>query len=271
MRSILLHARRDDRFESRFQAALDVARQLDAHLTCLQATSFDVAVPGDLYGTVISEMIPVIRDAALEFRAEIEARLAKEDVRWSWAEEYGTEESYLLDYAALSDLVVVSAAPSELGARGPSPLVGGLAIHGRAPLLVVPNDQSGLSLGGAALVAWNNSAEASRALKAAVPFLARASSVSLAIVAEEKPDSEHDIPPLRGVEYLARHGIEAEVVELRQNSDGVAATLEQEAKARGATYLVMGAYGHSRLRQLLFGGVTRRLLTDPGLPLLLAH
>jgi nucleotide-binding universal stress UspA family protein len=270
MRSILLHARRDDRFESRLQVALDLARQLDAHLTCLQVVSFDVAVPGDLYGTVISEMIPVIRDAALEFRAEVEGRLAKEDVRWTWADEFGVEESYLLDYAALSDLVVVSASPLELGA-GPSPLVGGLAIHGRAPLLVVPSAQSGLSLGGAALVAWNNSAESSRALKAAVPLLARASSVSLAIVAEDKAESEHDIPPLRGVEYLARHGIEAEIVELAQSSEGVAATLEEAAKARGATYLVMGAYGHSRLRQLLFGGVTRRLLTEPTLPLLLAH
>lgn len=271
MRSILLHARRDDCFESRLQVALDVARQFDAHLTCLQAVSFDVAVPGDLYGTVIAEMIPVIRDAAQEFRGQVEQRLAKEDVRWSWAEEFGVEESYLLEYAALSDLVVVSAAPSELGSRGPSPLVGSLAIHSRTPLLVVPNNQPGLSVGGPALVAWNNSAEASRALKAAVPLLSRASSVSLAIVAEEKADPEYEIPPLRGVEYLARHGIEAEIVELTPSSEGIAVTLEEAAELRGAGYLVMGAYGHSRLRQMLFGGVTRRLLTQPGLPLFLAH
>ncbi len=271
MRSLLLHANGDDGFEGRLQAALDLARQFDAHITCLQPVSFEIAFPGDTYGTMLAQMLPVVREAAARFRGETEARLAKEDVRWEWIEEDGIDDSCVIAYAALSDLVVISAAPRDAGRGGPSPLVGQVAIHGRAPLLVMPKEWTGLDTAGPAFVAWNGSAEASRALRAAMPFLKRASGVVLGTVAEGDTRDRFDMPPLRGAGYLARHGIECEVVELPRASAGVAATLEDAARARGARYMVMGAYGHSRLMQTLFGGVTRHALSTPSMPLLMAH
>ncbi|MEO0062551.1 MAG: hypothetical protein RLZZ08_1111 [Pseudomonadota bacterium] len=271
MRSILLHAHRDASFESRFQAALDVARQFDGHLTCLQSVSYDIALPGDFYGTLAAEMIPVTAEEARRFREEMEARLQAEDIRWNWVEEAGMADSRLLEHAALADLVVLGATPPEADRRGPSQLVGTLALHGRAPLLVVPRHFRDFSVGGPALVAWNGSPEASRALRAAVPFLARSSKVWLASVAEPEADGPFDLPPLKGAEYLARHGIDCEVVELPKAPEGIAATLAEAAQAREASYMVMGAYGHSRVMEVLFGGVTRRTLADPALPLLLTH
>lgn len=271
MRSILLHAHRDASFESRLQAALDLARQFDAHVTCLQAITFDIALPGDFYGTLSAEMVPVTTDEARRFRDEVEVRLKAEDVRWDWVEEAGLADTRLLEYAALADLVVLGATPPELERRGPSQLVGTMAIHGRAPLLVMPRDARSFNIAGPALVAWNGSPEASRALKAAVPMLARASKVWLASVTEAEADGPFDVPPLKGAEYLARHGIDCEVVELAKGAGGIAATLSEAAITRDAAYMVMGAYGHSRVMEVLFGGVTRRLLADPALPLLLAH
>lgn len=271
MRSILLHAHGDAGFESRLQAALDVARQFDAHLTCLQPISFDVAVPGDFYGSAMAQMVPVVREIAARFRKEIEERLENEDVRWEWIDEAGLGESALLEHASLHDLVVIGATPEEPGRRGPPPLAGKMAIYSRTPLLVVPRETKEFSAETVALVAWNGSPESSRALRAAVPFLARATKVWLATVEEDKAGNTYDMPPLRGAEYLARHGIESEIVELPETGHGIAGTLEQAARVRQAGYVVMGAYGHSRLMETLFGGVTRHMLTKPALPLLLSH
>ncbi len=271
MRSILLHVHDDAGLSARLAAALDLARRFDGHVTCLQPIAFEYAVPGDFYGTAVVELMTVMQEVADRVREATEARLAGEDVRWDWIDERGLDSSRLLEYAALSDVVVIGAVPPPGETRGPSRLAGTLAIHGRTPLLVVPPDQPRLSVGGPALVAWNGSPESSRALRAALPLLGEASEVYLARVAEPGRGDGFDMPPLRGAEYLARHGIECELVELPVLPEGVAHTLEEAARARRAELLVSGAYGHSRMIETIFGGVTRRMLTAPSLPLLLAH
>lgn len=271
MRSILLHAHRDPGFESRLQAALDVTRQVDAHLTCLQAIIWDIALPGDIYATMAAELVPVMMEEAAAFRAEVEARLEKEDVRWDWVDEPGMADIRLMEHAALADLVVVGAEAPRDGRPGPSPLVGALAIHGRAPLLVVPKKTRRFSVESPAMVAWNGSPESSRALRAAVPMLARSSKVWLARVDSPEQDDGLDLPPLSGAEYLSRHGIDCEILDLGMRHGNVAATIEEEALSRDCGYIVMGAYGHSRMLEVLFGGVTRKSIANPALPLLIAH
>lgn len=271
MRSILLHAHRDPGFESRFQAALDVTRQVDGHLTCLQAIIWDIALPGDIYATMAAELVPVVMEEAASFRAEVEARLEKEDVRWDWVDEPGMADIRLMEYAALADLVVLGAEAPREGRPGPSPLVGTMAIHGRAPLLVMPKQSRRFSVEAPAVVAWNGSPESCRALRTAVPLLARSKKVWLVQVAAAEQQDGSDQPSLSGAEYLSRHGIDCELIDLPMRPEGVAATLEHEALARDAGYIVMGAYGHSRMMEILFGGVTRKSLANPALPLLIAH
>ena len=79
------------------------------------------------------------------------------------------------------------------------------------------------------------------------------------------------LPPTSGAIYLARHGVECQITELPCQKGDVAQTLVQAALARDASYIVMGAYGHTRLRETLLGGVSRSMMTDPPLPLLLSH
>lgn len=271
MRSILLHAHNDAGFEGRLQVALDLARMFDAHLTCLQAISFDIAFPGDFYGNLGAEMVPIANEQAKAFRAEAERRLQGEDVRWEWIDRMGLGDTALLQYAALSDLVVLGSASPETG-RGPSWLAGALAVHARVPILAVPNDCPAFAAGAAALVAWNGSPESSHALRTAVPLLAQASGVTLATVGESDRDEGVDLPPVQGCEYLARHGIKSELLELPADGDQtVAQKLVGAARAREAGLIVMGAYGQSRMLELLLGGVTRGLLADAPVPLLMAH
>lgn len=272
MRSLLLHTHNDANFEARLQVALDLARGFDAHLTLLQSIAFDVVMPGDFYGTVAASMIPVAREAAEEFRAAVELRLGAEDIRWDWVEEFGMADSRMLEHAALTDLAIVGASPPEGGPRGPSPLAGILAVHCKAPIMVVPDSAKGLDITGPAVVAWNGSIESSRALRAALPILERAASVHLvSVIDPQEVEEEYEMTPLSGAEYLARHGITCDVVEVPRGTRLVHEVLREAARARGATCLVMGAYGRPRLVETLFGGVSRGMLTNTELPTLLAH
>jgi nucleotide-binding universal stress UspA family protein len=121
------------------------------------------------------------------------------------------------------------------------------------------------------MVAWNGSAEAAHALRAAVPLLAMAGKVWLVTIAEPGEKARFDLPPIEGAQYLSRHGIECEMVEVPRDKAGIADTLRSAAEVRGCGLMVMGAYGHSRLAEMLLGGVTRKMLADPQLPILLAH
>ena len=271
MKSILLHVGTDAAFKARLQAALDTARAFDGHITCLQSINFEFAAPGDFYGAVAAEMVPVLREQAQKLREELEGRMGREDVRWSWIEELGDSRANLLEFATLSDLVVVGTQrPDGLGG-GPSPIAATVAIHSRTPVLAVPASASGIDLTAPALVAWNGTGEASRALRAARPMLEKASAVYLATVMTEKQRKRDELPSVDGAEYLSRHGIACEMVELPQGSQPVAEILLEAARARQAGYLVSGAYGRSRLSEIVFGGVTNALLNNPPMPVLLAH
>ena len=270
MRSILLHVSDDACMEARLQVALDLAREFGAHIACLQPISFDFAVPGDLYGTMIAELVPVIQKNADEFRERTCARLANEDVTWDWRQEDGPARALLMRAEALADLVVLGANDPE-GGKGPSGLAGYMAIHGRVPLLVVPESARSFNVEGAAVVGWNGSLEAGRALRGAVPLLRRAASVTLANVTEQPNDPGALLAPVEGAEYLSRHGIGCEIVEVERGGQTVAQALTQAAAMRGAAFVAIGAYGHSRTIETVFGGVTRELFSDPALPIFTAH
>lgn len=268
MRSILLHVADDDGLPARMQVALDLARAFDGHVTCLQPLVLGYPIPGDFYGMAYAELLKASRENAENLRRTHEAHLAAEDVSWSWDAQENVTVDALLLASALSDVVV-------LGSRAPTgdmsswiarDLVG--RVH--APMLLVPDTCARLDCGGTALVAWDGSAQASRALVAATPLLAKASSVVLATVVGEE-DKAYELPAVEGAEYLSRHGVTCELVELGRGTQSVADVLIEAAAHREAAYLVMGAYGHSRLVEAVLGGVTRSLFAAAPLPILACH
>jgi len=271
MQSILLHVSDDACMEARLQVALDLTRAFNAHLTCLQPVSFDFSVPGDLYGTMIAELIPVIQDSADALRHRLAARLANEGVTFEWVQQEGPSRQLLLRAESLSDLVVLGARDPASDGKGPSGLAGYMAVHGRSPLLVVPESSKSLDVEGAAVVGWNGSLEAAHALRGAVPLLRKASSVTLANVTEHVEDPAAALASVDGAEYLSRHGIGSEIVEIGCGTETIGRALANAALARGAAYIVVGAYGHARAVETVFGGVTRELFSDPPLPVFTAH
>lgn len=271
MKSILLHVEDDDGMEARLQVAMDLARAYQSHITCLQVVSYEIFAPGDFYGSAMMAVIPQLKQSAEDFRKRIEADLANEDVQWEWQCHDGLATSKLLERSALNDLIIVG--PRDVGQRvkAPSSMIAELTLRTSVPVLVVPHETERLDPEAPILVAWNNSSEACAALRASVPLLRKSSKVILASISEEKDRDRYDFPPVEGAQYLSRHGVHAEVLDIPRNGADVSDALFAAAKARNCGLVVMGAYGHSRLAEFLLGGVTRKALSEPQLPILLAH
>jgi len=147
-------------------------------------------------------------------------------------------------------------------------LAGDLALSASCPVLALPDDVPLKLPLGTVCIAWDGGSEAARAMKAAAPLLTEASDVRVLTVATDKANG---FPPTEALRYLARHGIKAELTELAR-ANSVEETLMNEVTRVGAQLVVMGAYSHSRLREFLFGGVTRFFLDElTAPPLLIAH
>lgn len=272
MRTILLHVHEDDCMEARLQAALDLARQFDAYLTCLQVAPYELGVPGDFYGTISAQLAVEYEEQAPRIRAAFEQRLKSEDVRWSWVPSKKSATDMLSRHAPLNDIVVLGGHNPVGKTNRPSELVMELIFTIRAPILLVPAAWKKFPINEPAAIAWNGSAEAAHALRATMPMLLRASEVHILTVEEEHKTGTYNMPSTGAAKYLAHYGIEAEIVELpRAVRQSVAEPLLDAAVARKAAYFVMGAYGHSRFRERVLGGMTRDMLTDPQIPLLLSH
>lgn len=272
MRSILLHIHDDDGMEARFQAALDLARRFDSHITCLQAVPYEFGVPGDLYFSMAMEMAATFRETADQFQEKLESRLATEDVRWDWVRRKGDAIDEINHLAPLSEIVVLGASNPVGEPAHPSRLATETVVTVRAPVLVVPSSAKMFSMQVPAVVAWNGSAESGHALQAALPILREASEVHIHSVRETKGRDSRRLTTSDAAKFLARHDIEPLITELALNDEGsIAATLIDAAQIRRAGVIVMGAYGRSRFRERVLGGVTREMLSDPAIPLLLSH
>jgi len=271
MKSILLHIDHDTAMRARLHVALDIARATNGHITCLQAVSYDVFAPGDVYGSAIAVAMPVIKANAEQLRRQIETELEHEGAVWDWRFVYGIAAHRLLEASPLADVVILGPAEARADGHGASAVVGDVVMKASVPVLVVPESATSLDLSAPMLVAWNGSSEAAHALRAAVPLLACSCTVTLVNITQDREKGRADLPSTDGAKYLSRHGIDCEIVEIPRGEAHIADTLFSAAQMRECGLMVMGAYGHSRLAEMLLGGVTRRILNAPQLPILLAH
>ena len=267
MKNVVVLIHEDAGQEARLQAALDIVRALDGHLDCLEIAgiSLEQAYPGpeEAVSFVQREM-----EGEAANRSRLELRLAREGVAWTMRQTVGTAADCVVDAAGLSDLIVLN---RQLGETGPDMVAMATAvlIKARKPVLIVPPDSRGLDLTGPAMIAWDGSRPAMAAVAASVPLLKLASSVRIL----EVQGSSHG-----GVEeaatYLSRYGVHAEidlVACFKDARNETSDVIQQMCEQAGGRYVVMGAYGHSPLRETLLGGVTTQMLADARMPVFLAH
>lgn len=273
MKSILFNAFPDEGHSRRLDLALDLARQFDAHLTLVNAMPYEAALATDSAGAAFAALVPIWRAEATKLRNETEADLANEDVSWDWIEEAGPVSLALLKRSTLADIVLVGEREPQANGKAPSFTAGELALSADCPVLVLPDECRRLELERPAFIAWDGSPEASHAMKAAVPLLKSIKSAFIATVFEgkQRKKTSGEVPAVEAGNYLSRHGISCEVVEIDGSTKDTAMTLRDAAITRGSGMIVMGAYGRRRLSEQIFGGVTRSMLSDCRLPLLIRH
>lgn len=267
MKSIMVHAGGDTAFESRLQAGLDLARRFKGHMTLVLPRPTQDYVAFDMFGGAhfIAEAFEAAEKERGKLCARIDERLKAEDVPWDWQMFDGTTSDALINAARLADVLVMSL--DEAGASGPARAwVSDVVTASRTPVLAVPVSTKSLSFD-RAMVAYDGGFEAANALRASLPMLLAASQVRISeieIVPEEFPVTD-------AATYLSRHGISAEIAVAAKGDQSVEERLLAEAGAWQPDFLVMGAYSHGRWRETLFGGVTRFMLGELGIPVLLAH
>jgi nucleotide-binding universal stress UspA family protein len=253
--------------------AVSVARTFDAYLAGV-AFAYEPVLPaivgGGIPESVIEEQREENEKAAKSAVAQFEAAAKdiKHETRIVPASLAGAADTFG-EIARVFDLAIVG--QSERDRVGPEELIveGALFGSGR-PILVVPADYQGGMRLDRVLVCWNGGRNAARATANAIPFLRRANAVEVVTVGTEaSAPAETSAADLS--RHLARHGITAEVKRIEPGNRKVSATILNYAAQSGAGMLVMGGYGHSRLREFILGGTTRGVLAAMTVPTLMSH
>jgi nucleotide-binding universal stress UspA family protein len=278
-KTILVHVDDSAHREARLRVALDLADRFESHLIVLYAVQ-PAAVPQEQRDPTLQatmerrrERSDAMAHAAGDFvRRHMQAHAF---ARFEFRASADGPETALRTVGRYADLVVLGQYdPDDHGAGSPASLVPEAMLGCARPTLIVPFYSPRFPhLGRNVLVAWDGGREAARAVRDALPLLARADQVIVSSVVEgERFDTDAPPPGTSLAHYLARHGVK---VEVRPSVAAGELSIADELLARLTDYdidlLVMGGFGHSRLRELILGGVTRSILKSMTAPVLMSH
>ncbi len=275
-KTILVHVDNGARAPVRIGVACQLARRFDAHLVGLHALTV-VKLPG--YARVAVEGGAQLGEYQAKLAAET-ARQAKQVfergvsaaglTKSEWRESRDDAADVVPLHTRYADIVVIGQ-PNEADASGVEPdFAERLLLSAGRPIVLVPYAGNFTDIGKRALVAWNASREAARAVTDSIPLLREAQGVH---VVAFNPDAAAlgEVPGADIGLYLARHGIKVNVSQQTAGDVDVGNQLLSRAADLDADLIVMGGYGHSRLKELVLGGVTRTLLESMTAPVLMSH
>ncbi len=276
-KSILVHLDLSEAVHSRFELALSLAHQFDAHLTGF----FTVyrPEPGSFYVLAGSaEYYVELEHRRLEQQGALERLFRAETLRWKVAGEWQSSAENanrcVPQAARLADLTIVG----QYNREDPESFVAeqfieNLVLSSGRPVLVVPYAGQFHRIASHVVLAWDGSREATRALHDALPFLSRAKQVTvLTINALSGEPQSSRIPGSDIAAVISRYGANVATQEIEGVKDvPIGETILSRAADLDADLLVMGCYGHSRWRELVLGGATRSILKSMTVPVLMSH
>lgn len=274
-KTILVHADLSPHAAARIRLAASVALAEDAHLVGAAMTGISRFVypnnASDLARTVIAGHVEALYEHANQALVQFESVARAAGVRSVEARLVSDDpEGGLVQLSRFCDLLVVSQTDPASNVTGAvRDLPEYVMLNVARPVLMVPYAREYTSISGPAIIAWDGSREASRAVSSALPLLLRTSPV---VVAHFEPGEADQSEPqsLELLAWLGRFGIKATLVERPGGIDGGSALLAL-ATERQAGLVVMGGYGHTRFRELFLGGVTNTMLKRMTMPVLMSH
>lgn len=280
-KTILVHLNESRHTYNRIKIAVDIAARFNAHLVGAAVT----ALPGAFYLPGVLGESNISLGAYLEFLREQATNALVEFEAMAGAAGLASFEVVLIEdesgggismKARYSDLVVVGQTdPDESLPALRSDFPEYVVMHAGRPVLILPYAGNFNRIGSRAVIAWNGSMEAARALSGAIPLLEQAEYVEVVVMHKNRRggiDADRERPGSDAAHYLARHGIKATVSQPVVSLDiDMGNALLSHATDVGADLIVMGGYGHTRFREVLLGGVTQMVLKSMTIPILMSH
>ena len=273
-KTVLVHVDNGKRSAVRLDIACRLAKLSDAHLIGLHALTV-VKLPSYAMvegGVQVREFHErMLRESAVAaealFKQAVKAA-GVEKVEWRKSRRDAVESVPI--HGRYADVLVIGQ-PNETDASGVEPdFAERLVLASGRPALVIPYAGDFPTVGTRVLVAWNASREATRALTDAIPLLREAKQVD--VIAFNPKDAPHgEVPGADIGLYLARHGIKVNVSQQTADDVDVGNQLLSRAADLDSDLVVMGAYGHSRMKELILGGATRTVLNSMTVPVLMSH
>ncbi|GAB4386945.1 universal stress protein [Albidovulum sp.] len=258
-------------------AAVDLARREDAHLDIL-CIGIDQTQVGFYYAgasaILTQEAFDRAREDAGRLEQAIRERMAAEDIRWavdSAVSQIGAIGGAVSMLARFSDLVVHRQPYGDSAGPVEEAIVEAALFEGRAPVLILPRKRATIEFGKRIVVAWNQSDEALKAIRRALPLLKAAAFVDIAVIDPPTHGPERSDPGGMLSQMLSRHGVRTEVSVLAKTLPRTSDVLLRHARDTAADLIVMGAYSHSRFREAILGGTTRNMLENAEIPIFTAH
>jgi nucleotide-binding universal stress UspA family protein len=259
---------------ARIDLAVALARRHQAHLTMLHVLTWPAIPPyvaAQIPASVLESQRDALRADAKRLERSLRDRAEAADIRVEWRSVEGDVLEVATVHGRYCDLAIIGqAAEDDPGASGAIELPERLALEIGRPVLIVPRYGAFAGVGERVLVAWNGSREGTRAINDALPILAGAKAVTVLSINPPSGMASR-VPGADIALHLARHGVKSEAATAMAEDIAVGDILLSRASDLGADLIVMGAYGHSRVRELVLGGATRHILQHMTVPILMAH
>lgn len=278
-RTVLAHLSDLETAPSLLSAALSMARASNGHILGLVVLPPVIVLTSGTPGQPDPIIIDTQRRYAQQLAEQMKERLAATLAQSGCTGEIvvadaadSTPAQVLLDHAVAADFVVVRHAAEGWVRFETADAPDSVALACGRPVVVIPDEFTGAHFARRALIAWDGSREAARALFDALPLLMAAAAVQFEWVApEDDPYLAFGLQPADVAAMLARHGITCELKSVQRPRGLTGQTILQAAAEFQADLLVMGCYGHSRLLEFVLGGVSRHVLEHATIPVLLSH
>jgi nucleotide-binding universal stress UspA family protein len=278
-KTILAHCNDTRRIEALLVPAIEMADRHDAHLIALSVVPPALVLPAGAPGApdvmIVDEYREEYRKNNAALKAVFDDATRGKGFSAEWRERDAAESSVgdvVLNNARCADIVFASQTDSGWSGSRHLDVADRLAIESGRPVVIIPRAGKHHTIGSRIVVGWNGRREAARAVFDAVPLLEQAKGVRvLCINPQSESETPQEISSADICAALSRQGIPCESFEIVPARTDVGTTLMQCATDCGADLLVMGCYGHSRLREFMFGGASRYALTQMKVPVLMAH
>lgn len=275
-KTILIHLSNESRARAALGLATMLAHRFEAHLIGLYVfpnyrLSPPIALP---FGNEIAGQIRgAIKQEAEKVRSVFSEMTAAQPFSSEWrlvTADRRRPDQVVLEHARAADLVVANQADPAWEWSDILDFPDVLAIGAGRPVVIVPNFGRYDRLPRVVTVAWNGTREAARAVADALPLLQLAEQVNVLAV-RDGPLPEGYLPDTEIAAALARHGVKADVAEVIATEYTIGEEIRVRAIEQGSDLLIMGCYGHSRMREFALGGVTRHMLRETTIPILFSH